>query len=352
MPSEPFLVRLERSVRTLLPAVDAALCVGFSGGPDSCALLHGLALLNAERGGKLRLFAAHLNHKLRPDADADEAFCRAAAGRLSIPIAVERADIAALAGARRRSIERTARDARYGFLETAARDFGCIAVAVAHHADDNAETLLHRIGRGTGLRGLAGIPARRAIVDGSAIQLVRPLLPFRRTELAAFLSERRIEFLIDPSNELPLYTRNRIRMEALPALTAAIGRDPIPALLRLAKQARAVTAFLNAQADSAEWMCLKRAAPDRIEVALDMLGHRPAVVRMELLRRAWAAVAGGEADIETDHLERLMDLADSQAGGRTVELPRGVRARREGGTVIISAGDDADGRPVETNRAD
>jgi len=124
----------------------------------------------------------------------------------------------------------------------------------------------------------------------------------------------------------------------LPALTAAIGRDPIPALLRLAKQARAVTAFLNAQADSAEWMCLNRAAPDRVEVALDMLGHRPAVVRMELLRRAWAAVAGGEADIEADHLERLMDLADSQAGGRTVELPRGVRARREGATVIISAG--------------
>jgi tRNA(Ile)-lysidine synthase len=331
----PFLLRLERAARPLL-ATDQAVVVAFSGGPDSSALLHGLCDRNRRREWKLRLHVAHLNHRLRPDADADEAFCRAVAERLGLPATFERVETAALAAQRGESVERTARDERYRFLERTARGVDAGAVALAHHADDNAETILHRIARGTGLRGLAGIPTVRPISPGSAIRVVRPLLSFRRDELLAYLTEAAIEFRVDPTNQQPIYTRNRIRLDALPALARAVGRDPVPALLRLAGQARTAERFLAAHADSAEWTCVRRTGPGRAEVALDMLAHRPPPVRMELLRRAWVWAAGGEGDVDLHHLERLADLADSPAGGRSVELPGGVRAERVGGTVAFN----------------
>jgi tRNA(Ile)-lysidine synthase len=344
MPSEPFLVRLERAAAALLRPHEA-VCVGFSGGGDSTALLHGLVELSAGAGPKRVLHVAHLNHRLRPDADADEAFCRDVAARLGQPISVERLEVAALAAARGQSLERTARDERYRFFEIVARQSGCAAVAVAHHADDNAETILHRIGRGTGLRGLAGIPADRPIASGSPIRLVRPLLSFRRQDLRAYLAERGLKYRTDPSNELPIYTRNRIRMEALPALAAAAGRDPVPALLRLAKAARRAERFVAAHADSTEWTCLRKDGPGRVEIDRERLAMQPLPVRLELLRRAWVAAAGAEGDVEQQHLERLLDLADSPAGGRTVELPAGVRAERDGATVTITAAEPGGGAP-------
>ena len=143
-------------------AKDDVVVAGVSGGPDSIALLHLLLELNHKANWNLRVHAAHLNHMLRGDeADRDAAFVQAASDGLGVSCTIDSRDIAGLAKGESLGIEEVARRERYTFLERVCIKVGAKAIAVGHHADDNAETILHRIIRGTGLRGLAGIPRNR-----------------------------------------------------------------------------------------------------------------------------------------------------------------------------------------------
>ncbi|MCH7812875.1 MAG: tRNA lysidine(34) synthetase TilS, partial [Planctomycetes bacterium] len=154
-----------------LLARDDRVVLGVSGGPDSMALLHALVDLNKQAEYRLALHVAHLDHGLRGlDGEKDAAFVHAAADDLELPCTVERRDVAALAGGGKGSVEEVARRERYAFLEQVCLESGAQVVAVGHHRDDDAETILHRIVRGTGLRGLAGIPRVRHLRDGSEIR--------------------------------------------------------------------------------------------------------------------------------------------------------------------------------------
>lgn len=325
MPPDPFLSRLAAAARRLIPAGSEVL-VGVSGGPDSTALLHALSAL----GGPVR--AAHLNHRLRPGADADEQAVRAAAASLGVPLAVESADVRSAARAAGESIETAGRRLRLEFLARTAEAAGCRTVAVAHTADDHAETVLHRLARGTGLRGLAGIPESRPIMRGAAVRLVRPLLGVRKAEVLAWLAHRGLTYRTDPTNASPDFTRNRIRHEVLPLLARTVNPGIVPALLRMARLAGWAADHLEAEAAEALAACRVAADADTVALSAERLAGLPTILRLETLRAALRSLSAAEGELGLEHLLRVAELIDVPGARR---LPGGVTALRRGGTLRL-----------------
>lgn len=235
-----------------------ALVVAVSGGPDSMALLHVVALLAPELG--LTALAHGVDHGLRAGA-ADELDLAADLARsLGVPFAITRVDVS-----RGGNLQARAREARFAALAEAARRAGARAIATAHHADDRAETLLIRLLRGAGPAGLAVMPPR-APLEGTDLELVRPLLRARRADVVAHLARHRVRFATDPSNEDPRFLRTRVRRELLP-LMAELNPGIVEHLSALADQ-------LGASAAEAEPV---RGLPRATLVALTKLVRSGAV---------------------------------------------------------------------------
>ena len=208
--------------------------VACSGGADSVALAH----LVAKSARRLRLggvVLAHLDHGLRPDSRRDAEFVEALAARLAVSVVCERRVVRKRRG---ESPEAAARRVRYAFLERAAKASKAAVVVTAHHMDDQAETVLLAILRGTGPRGLAAIRPERPLRAGSRVRLVRPLLPLRRERLREWLTRWNETWREDPTNDAG-NVRARLRNRGLPALLECTGRDPVPLLARLADNVRA-----------------------------------------------------------------------------------------------------------------
>ena len=194
--------------RNMLPAGALVLCA-VSGGRDSMALLH-LLLDMAEKGG-FRVAAAHFNHRLRPTADRDEAFVRDWCRARDVPLVCGIGDARAFARQAGTSLEDAARTLRYQFLESTADRLGAERIATAHHREDNAETVLLHLLRGSGLQGLGGIPPVRG-------RIVRPLLEMGREDINSYIQMNSIPFVEDETNRDTAFTRNRLRLEVLPLL--------------------------------------------------------------------------------------------------------------------------------------
>ena len=187
-----------------------SVLVGVSGGPDSVALLH--LLRDRAPARRLHLGIAHLNHQLREGAGRDEEFVRQLAAALGLPFHGHRAEVRAWQVRHRLSLEEAARQVRYAFFEEVCAANGYAKIALGHHADDNAETLLLHLLRGSGRLGLSGIPAIRA---GGTI---RPLIFATRSDIADYLRTRKIPYVSDPTNTDITFFRNRIRHRLIPDL--------------------------------------------------------------------------------------------------------------------------------------
>jgi tRNA(Ile)-lysidine synthase len=232
---------VEKVAGVLRGLAAAGMVAAVSGGPDSVALLRALlSLRDAEEPGPLVM--AHLNHRLRgPESDADEAFVRQlhetlqTQGARGLLFRCERFDTAALAEAEHDNLESAARELRYDWLGRVAVECGCATVVTGHTADDQAETVLHRLLRGTGLKGLRGIALRRSL--RSNIALLRPMLSCTRAEVLSYLEALNQPFRHDSSNDDPRFTRNRIRHQLLPALAEQFNPGIVAVLCRLAEQA-------------------------------------------------------------------------------------------------------------------
>jgi tRNA(Ile)-lysidine synthase len=308
------------------------LVVGVSGGPDSVCLLDLLALMRQRGDLDSDLHAAHLNHGLRgTDADADEAFVRDFAETKHIPITIERRNVAARHAERAGSLEEVARDERYAFLASVADHAGAQAVALGHHADDQVETVLHRILRGTGLRGLRGIPLTRLIGDGSAVRVVRPLLRTRRAAILRHLADRGIQYREDASNEDVALHRNRIRHELLPLLEQDYNRGVRDAILRLAHAATDASELLLDLAHAEASECVDGAA---IRVCPYSRAH--GALRPLLVDRARTMAAPGGPQLDATHYEAVDDLAFHGEPGERLDLPGGIVAMRSGEAVVFT----------------
>ncbi len=300
--------------------------VAVSGGGDSVGMLrvlHGLA-----RPCGLTLSIAHLDHGARGEASrADAAFVAELAESLGCPF-----DLGQWHPARAGHFEADARRARYDWLVEVARRRGAGVVAVGQTRDDQAETILHRIVRGTGPRGLAGIPRRRRLALDPPIDLIRPMLDISRDEIRSYLTTIGQPFREDATNADITRTRARIRHVLLPGLARDYNPDVVGALVRLGELAR-----LSEKAHEARLHELDSAArvePDRLEMDREAIRALPAFLRAELIRRAWRRAGWPEQGMSSRRWRRLERLArGGEASG--VAIGEGISATARGRSLIL-----------------
>ena len=302
----PALVRrLEQASRLL--NLRGPILLAVSGGADSLAMLLGFHELSHLRGNRLQLVVATIDHGLRPGSDDDARYVAQVCRRLHLPC-----EVRAVAVPSEGSLEAAARDARYAALEQIAQERGCGFIATAHTLEDQAETVLLRLGRGAGVRGLRGILPQRGIV-------VRPMLEISRAEVAAYLAARRAVPRRDPTNASLRFDRNRVRALVLPAVELALGEAAVRSIARTAAAARDDEEFLEEAAGKASkgvWAQLDGQVTGSV-AALDRL---PRALQRRVLRQA-AASAG--AELELGHLESV-EAALGKGRPARAQLPRGL----------------------------
>ena len=256
---------------------------------------------------------------MRPDAADDERFVVELCNRLQVRCEVGRADVAAAALEAGDGLEAAARSARYRFLADAAGRLGARFVVIAHTADDQVETILHRIVRGTGLRGLAGMPRSRQLGHAT---LIRPLLGVGRAELRAYLGELGQPYRDDPSNAELCFTRNRVRGELLPQVRAHFNADADAAILRLGRLAGEAQAFIDGLVEQWFDRCVRLdSAGARIE--LDRLAETPRYLLRELLISVWRRAGWPMQSMGLAQWEQLVEVAAAECAtaGQRPEMP-------------------------------
>ena len=306
-----------------------------SGGVDSVALLRLMAAWCGVDRALLRVF--HLNHGLRgAESDGDEQFVVELCLRLGIACDTARVDMNAEARRTGESIETASRCKRYELLQQVAEQHGVGYVATAHTADDQVETILQRIVRGTGLSGLSGMPRVRAL--GQAVTLMRPLLDFHRADLVDYLISLEQPFRLDASNADVRHTRNRIRHELLPLLRQGYNAGVDDALLRLGLLAHEVQRILDPEIARLREAAVQTSARSEVRIdcrplmAVDRFLVRELLISI-WIDRSWPRQAMGFAQWEGLR-SMIQDISESESPNRT--LPGGISARRDASTLVLA----------------
>jgi len=315
----------------------AHLLVATSGGADSTALLTGLATLAGRRRWALELTVAHVQHHLREDAETDARFVKALAETLELPVRRADLDPARLGGPGGDNLEDAARRARYAALGRLAEDEGATGVVTGHHGDDQLETLLLRLLRGAGARGLGGMPWRRPLMSHPSVALLRPMLATDRALARAFLEATGRPWREDPTNRDLDRDRARLRREVLPALRAiepAAGAQAV----RLADRMRSIQAAIEAAADQAEHAAPGPTLPRRLARQL------PAAVLAELFQRHLARLGAPRDRLGERQLAPLLAAAADRRGGQRVfHFARGVQVTVTGDLIQFERENGAEG---------
>ena len=294
-----------------------------SGGLDSMCLLHLLSTWGRER--HMEVTAAHFNHQLRgAESDRDETFVRDWCEERTIPVVCGRGDVRAYAGETGQTLEEAARTLRYQFLEEQKQTLGCAFVLTAHHADDNAETMLLNLLRGTGARGLAGIPAFR---DG----VLRPFLRVARTELMAYAEENHISYVEDSTNAWDDAARNVLRHKVLPVLRELNPRA-VENMIRTAELLARDEKVLSRAAEQLLEKC--RFEEDCVRMSVADSRDADWAVLSRCIRMMLTRIGGHQKDLSAAHVETVCELLQG-AIGKEVFLPYDMRARREEADLVI-----------------
>jgi tRNA(Ile)-lysidine synthase len=325
---DPAVATVRTAVRRVLGELDPAggcVLVACSGGADSLALAGALAF-EAPKSGH-RAGAVTIDHGLQ-EGSADRA---GRLVRLLRDLGLDPAESVAVKVDERGGLEAAAREARYTALQEAAGRLGAAAVLLGHTLDDQAETVLLRLARGSGARSLAGMP--RAF-DRGPVRFARPLLDLDRATTRRACTAMGLPVWDDPHNADPAFTRVRVRGDALPALEAALGPGVAAALARTARMLREDADALDAWADRA-WRAATGAATDRAALDLATLAELPRAVRTRVLRRAAIAAGSPPGTLAAVHIDEVDRLVTAWHGQRHVDLPGGVRATRRYGKLLV-----------------
>ena len=290
----------------MLPPEGGVILCAVSGGRDSVCLLHYLTTIAPRRG--FTVAAAHLNHRMRPEAQRDEDFVRGLCREWNVPFYTEAAPVYEIAARWGLGVEETGRRLRYDFLLRTADAIGAAYIATAHHAQDQAETVLLNLLRGTGPEGLGGIPPVRG-------RIIRPLLQTGRAEIEDYLQKNGLPHVEDSTNQDTHYARNRLRRELWPqletvnpAVTRAIGRT--------AEIVRGENAYLDT-------LAAERLPAEGTAVETAALLAAPEPLRPRMVRLLLDRLPTGKKDVSAVHMDAVLALAE---GGGTLDLPGGARA--------------------------
>lgn len=312
------LVRTYIEKHSMISPGDVVLA-GVSGGPDSVALLHVLNRLKEEYS--IKLFAGHLNHMFRGgEADADARMVEDLAGEWEIPLVSERIDVPGYLKKNRLSPEEGAREVRYRFFQRTAREIGANRVALGHHADDQAETVLINLIRGAGITGLGGIPPVR---EG---MYIRPLMCVRRVQIEDYCRTFSIPYRVDSSNLKTIYLRNRVRLELLPLLEEKYNPAVVISLNHMAEIAREEDCYLEERAGGVLKDVLERREEVKVVISLERMARYPVALKRRVVRLACREVGEGARLPGYQHVDRILEVAGGASGRGKVELPGGLSA--------------------------
>ena len=290
------------------------VAVALSGGRDSVCLLHVFRKLASKF--TFRLVAVHVHHGLRKEADEDEVFCRELCEKWEIPLRVMRVDVPKRIQQTGESVEAAAREMRYEVFEKLIESGQVQRIALAHHQQDQAETVLLHLLRGSGLTGLCGMKAVR-------LPYIRPMLEAAARDIDTYVMENELSHVEDASNQDTVYRRNRIRHELLPLLQQEYNPEIVKALAQMAEQLQAEEIYLEQQ------------IPENVskQLSIDWLLRYPVNLQKRILRK-WLRQHGLVQDVQQSHIQQLLDLCKGQTG-RRISLPKGLTACRSYDILVI-----------------
>lgn len=301
------------------------IVAGVSGGADSMALLHILHRYCTENGGEV--VAAHLNHGLREEAIQDEELVKETCSHWGIACYTRRVDVADIAARTKKSWEEAGRDCRYQYFQELASQVGADRIATAHHQNDQAESVLLHLLRGSGIRGLQGIKP----VNG---RLIRPLLCATRKDIEQYVQENQLPFCQDLSNDDPAFTRNRIRLQLIPYLQEAFNPRIVEALNRLAVIAQEENAALDEIADQ-KWPLISRSLENELQLDINLLVQEPAALQNRLILRALQGVSG-QRDWAQEDLLRVRSLLDKPGSNFVLEWGSTIQVGKVYDTLVFT----------------
>lgn len=299
------------------------IAVGVSGGADSVCLL--LLLCELKQEYDLELCAVHINHGIRREAFKDQEFVENLCRRRKVPWITFSEDVKGTAEKQSMSLEEAGRMIRYRCFRKVLDMHGGGKIAVAHHQNDQAETMLYRMSRGTGIQGLKGMEAVRADV-------IRPLLCLKKEEILAYLKEKDQDWMEDASNEDNTFARNKIRNQVIPALTKVNARA-VEHIVSLSEEIEEWSRYLEEQLSEAWKACVKQEGKGRL-IDTGRFLEEPEPIRRLLAKQAIEQAAGRKKDIEKVHIQSFCDLAFRETG-KSIDLPYGLIGRKTYGGLLV-----------------
>ncbi len=309
------------------------IAVGVSGGADSICLLH--VLLSLRQEFNLKLLAVHINHGIRgEEADRDEQFVAKFCKDHGIESCSLYYDVKKLALEEGLSVEEAGRKVRYSAFLDICRNYQCKKLAIAHNKNDNAETFLFNLFRGSGIRGLSGMEANRLMTEEhSEVRIIRPLLGVTREEIEGYLTGEGIGYIMDSSNLSEEYTRNKIRHRILSYAVSEINPQSVNNITEAAKALKEIEEYINLNILQCYGQLVSQ-SEDKLRVRVEELKAQPAVMRKGVIRRILELLAKKQKNLEAKHVESVLGLMDRQVG-KQVHLPYHIIAEREYETICF-----------------
>ncbi len=300
---------------------------GVSGGPDSVYLL--FLLTEYKKNVPFSISVVHVEHGIRGQESKEDAqFVRQLCMRMKIPFFLFETDVQMEAKVRKISTEEAGRMIRYEAFDEICHKYGANKIAIAHNEEDQAETILWNLSRGSGLAGLCGMQPVRG-------NLIRPLLTTSRVEIEKWLEENGVETRQDKTNLEEIYTRNKIRHQIIPRLKSGINAQAVRHIAEAGQKIQRAESFLQKMTDQAEEQCLER-EENCVKIRLELFLKQEPIIQEYLIRRAIHALADSLKDVTNRHIEALLKIANGAEQSQT-NLPGGVRGKKEKGFLILTS---------------